>query len=213
MNLVLITSMIHTHEQSIYTSHERLKQLEKSIASVHDNIPDSYIVILEGSICTKEEIKQIECFNVLICFYDVTRLGKQYGEIELITKFFESQQFTNILSTSNVKSVSKLSGRYYLTNDFIFPKDDDVCICKIVEGGNTWSGMTIVNTRYYKFSKNDLENFIERVKQIKVTGIFIDIEHSFYKYHVLPFHKMSNEISTSIHVSGNLAPNGELIYD
>jgi hypothetical protein len=211
VNLVLITSVIRpVNSESIYSENERFSQLLMSINSVRKKIPNSYIIVLEGSSYAEHMPYYILNFGANIFYFDVTHLDKQYGESNLINGFFSSDIF-NKLKNKNILSITKLSGRYYLNNEFKFCFDNETCICSIVNPENSWSKYGIINTRYYSIPYKYCDNFINGIKRC-CKEIFIDIEHSFYLYNIIPLNKINKNI-IKLNVCGNLAPNGQFVED
>jgi hypothetical protein len=145
-----------------------------------------------------------------IFYFDVTHFDKQYGESNLINGFFLSDIF-NELKHKNILSVTKLSGRYYLNSEFNFYFDGETCVCSVVTPENSWSKHGIINTRYYSIPYKYCNHFINGIKKC-CEGIFIDIEHSFYLYDIIPLNKINYNI-IKLNVCGNLAPNGQFIED
>ena len=89
INLVVVTSVIYPFHSSIYSPNERLKQLtDLTISSIYKKIPNPYIVVLEGSILTKEDIaklKESKIHNLL--YFDISNLHKSIGEATLILNY------------------------------------------------------------------------------------------------------------------------------
>ena len=209
-NLVLITSVINvnSNNDSIYTSDERLDQtINLTIKSVKEKIPNPYIVVLEGSKISKEDILKYKNSKIdELLFIDITGLNKSYGELKLISQYLNSESFKKL---SAIDTISKISGRYYLTNDFIF-ENSKYKINKITK--NTWSNKALCNTRYYKFPIEHFETFKQKIEHLlNNKKINIDIEHSFYEYNILPMDLIEND--NKIHLKGNLAPDGTEISD
>lgn len=139
-NLVVITSMIHGAKPSVFTPEQRLTQLISSIDSVKEKIPDAFIVVAEGgSRLNHSTVEKIQGQGVTLWHFDVRGMPKAVGDAQLLYSFLRMpHDFTRF------KSISKLSGRYYLTKDFNFNPDLNSSIAKI----DTTKG--VVQTRYYR---------------------------------------------------------------
>jgi len=206
-NLVIITSVINAFTQSVYSPAQRLEQTLKSIQTIKDKIPHSYIILLEGSelneeqsIILKNKIDELFCINVF-------GLPKSVGELTLLNSYLNSKEF-NIIK-DKINSLSKLSGRYYLNDNFKFI-DNDLCMVKKTD--KSWSGKGTYDTRFYKISKLLLNNYINNLEKVYLNACNIhDIEHGFYEYQVIP--KDNIIMLDKLGVSGNYAPNGESVED
>lgn len=210
INLVVITSVVYCGASSVFTSDERFNQLFPSIFSVQAKIPDAYVVIVEGSNLSREEVAKLESTGAHVFLCNVQNLHKQYGEISKLLCFFVSSFFTNLLKTHEIHSIHKLSGRYYLTDKYEFVRDPDRCICRLSEPIE-WSGHPACHTRYYSFPAKYLPMYLQGLEQTQ-NNLFLDVEHSFYKFNVLPIDKIDRS-RCPVHVAGYLAPTGEYVED
>lgn len=205
MNLVLITSVIHPYCHSVFSSTERLKQLiDNTIKSVREKIPDSYICVLEGSSLSEDEETLVKSKCDELHLLNVSGYEKTNGELSLLVRYLNSESFETILP--KVDNLIKISGRYELLNDFEF---NSTTGCVIKNELAEWSGNIVSETRYYKVTKEYIQQYIENLSKIFTEGVYIDIEHSFYKYNVVP----CETIIPRIGLGGCLAPNGQYIED
>lgn len=182
MNLVLVTSCVHQYSgYSFYDSETRIKQLiELTIDSVRKKIPNSYIVILEGSEVSPEEIKILKNNSDQLFLHNVKGLDKSSGEVSLIFNFLNSLDFKKIYK--KIDNLIKISGRYYLLENYNF---DMYAGCVIKNNKKEWSNEYASETRYYKVSKNKIDDYINNLHNLIVNGMHRDIEHSFYFYNVV----------------------------
>lgn len=214
INLVLVTSVTHPFLPSVYSTEERFKQLtELTIPSIKKKIPNSYLVIIEGNQLTKKQKQILKNLNVdELLYFDVKSFNKSYGEATLLVKYFESHYFKRLLNSKNLITINKISGRYYLTEDYNFDVvDTDKVLIKKSDCSN-WSKQGICDTRYYRFPLNCLDRFYKILKKLLVeNSIYIDLEHSFYHYQIFEFDKIENV--DRINLAGNLAPDGQIIFD
>jgi hypothetical protein len=204
MNLVIIPSVIKNAILSPYLSEtERLEQTRISIETVKDKIPNAYVVIIEGGELTTFINSKLIGFGAdEVCYTSVAGLGKSEGELTLLCSYLKSENFEKIKHKCN--SLSKMSGRYFLTDEFDFTDDYIInCIDK------SWSGMGACSTRYWKVPKDYIGTAINKISFIKETiGNFIDIEHAFYYVDVVPQDNIIKEKSAG--VSGIVSPFGKL---
>lgn len=210
-NLVLIVAVtnIKVANLSYFTPEIRLEQLRKTIDSIRKRIPNSYIVVTEGSTLTPDQNKEILEYDIdelILRSSDITTT-KSLGEIILIREYLDSDSHKNLLSRHEIKNFAKISGRYELTEKFSF--NDENIIIKVVDPSKTWSGKGVCETRFYKFPYHMIDSYKEKMDLIVRNGIQTDIEHSFYEYNVIPHDVSTDEIG----LIGYLSPNGELVKD
>ena len=210
-NLVLVVAVTNVNNPhlSCFSPTVRLGQLKNTINTVREKIPDSHIVIIEGSLLTSEQKNEMISFNAdeIIERSDEVTPIKSLGEITLIREYLESIKFQELTKKYSIKNYVKISGRYELTDSFKF-RDDDITIKKS-EPHETWSGKGVCETRFYQFPFYMLDYYKAKLDIIIEEGIEIDIEHSFYKHSVVPHHDSVKEIG----LKGYLAPTGVLIND
>ena len=204
MNVVLITSVIKNAILSPYLNEEeRLEQTRVSINTVKSKIPNAYIVIIEGSPLDDDLYNKFIDFGANEVFYaSVEGLGKSAGELTLLCSYLSSDNFKKI--SNDCESLSKLSGRYYLTDDFDF--SDEYIIYSI---DKSWSGRGACSTRYWKVQKDYIPTVINKLETIKNNiGYFVDIEHAFYYYDTIPQSKIKKD--KLVGVAGIVSPFGKL---
>lgn len=214
MHLVTITSVIcPQNAATVFSTEERFQQLIGSIRSVHSNIPNCLVVVIEGSAYTDEQVNTVMQSGAhTIAYINVDAYDKQSGESSLLYQFFKSDIFADLRERHNVLSISKLSGRYVLTEDFVFHYDAEMCICKIIQPENSYSGHGALLTRFYSLPIAYLDQYVEGLGKCCHEGIFINIEHTFYRYQVIPLDKIHRQKQV-IHVGGRIAPTGEYVED
>ena len=137
---------------------------------------------------------------------------QQYGESTSLKTFFTSTTFSDLRDKHNIISFSKLSGRYALTDDFVFHYDGETCICKISEPETSYSGYGFLYTRYYSLPIAFLNNYLRGLDNCCLHGIFINIEHSFYLYQAIPRDKINLD-RQKINVGGFISHSGEYVED
>ena len=119
--------------------------------------------------------------------------------------------FFKKINNNKILSINKISGRYILNDNFNFYFDNETCICKLVNEIDSYSKYAHIQTRYYSIPFKYLDNYIKGL-ELCSKNIFINIEHSFYLYNVIPIDKINKNI-TKINVCGNIAPNGAFVED
>jgi len=207
MHLFLITSVVYTNARSIFSPKERLVQLIESIKSVREKVKDVYIVVIEGSFLTNEDIKLIEQYTDLIYYVDIINSEKSIGEVQLIKSYLNYLYFTeeNQSIINKIETISKLSGRYRLTEKFSF-HNYDTSKSLIVITGNVY------HTTYYRFNSNHIYYFLKKLEDItkSVYEDIEDIEHSFFKNQPFPLDTIEEMKSGTIGIFGYIAPTGDI---
>lgn len=165
MNYVLISSAIHTTNtplsyancRSMFTHEERFIQTLKTIESIRKYIPNSYIVLMEGTVLKDEYLsvftkvvdhvhKAYEISNVVKY---VNSPHKGLGETWTIHSYLQSQHFK--LNKNKINSITKISGRYQIQEGFVFEVDNDAIMGKIVNA---------LFTFYYTVGKNLINMYL-----------------------------------------------------
>ena len=199
-NIVIITSVINA--PSFYLPTQRYEQVLNTIDSIYTHIPKPYIILIEGSNDIDEHLFNDKGIHKLI-FHSIGQ-DKSSGELQLLQLIFSSDIINQITNQFPIQTINKISGRYSFCFDFSF--NDNF---KYKLRTDTWSGNGVCDTRYYRFPISYLSEFKKRIGMI--TDIFIDIEHTFYKYQVLPIDK--NLIECVLDVHGHFSPSGQYIRD
>jgi hypothetical protein len=204
MNLVIIPSVIENAILSPHlTAEERLDQTRITIESVKKKIPNSYIVIIEGGRMTDDITSSFQKFGVDEIFYtNVSGLGKSAGEMELLCSYMSSEFFSQIEDKCN--SISKISGRYYLTDEFSFD-EDYIIYCTDI----SWSGQGACSTRYWKTPGAYIPTLVSKMLFLRDhINTYVDIEHAFYAQDIIPQDKIIKE--KLVGVTGIVSPFGKL---
>jgi hypothetical protein len=190
MNLVLITSALRPiNDTTVFNFEQRLIQTLNTISTARKKIPNCYIVMIEGTEVSESEKN---FFSKLVNYYyltDVKDLKKSIGEATLLYRYLTSDHFLS----HKFETVSKLSGRYYLNDNFIWsnlPKDR--FIIKFEE--RSWYGRSCYHTRYYRIPKKYINNFISGLNHYlnssEAANNWLDIEHNFYYHNIILAHEV-----------------------
>lgn len=226
-NLVIISSAIctinkplnYTPIRSFFTHEQRYEQTLQTIESIKQMIPDSYIVITEGTEIQKEMEKTI--LEKVDYYYNVSKLewvsqcvngpAKGYGEIASILAYLKSAHYEE--NKANFKSMSKISGRYRLRSDFKFDVLEDRIICKMEFNNRHHSSGIWMSTMFYTISKLLFSEYIKSLEECfnneeAINGIAIE--------HILPLCMFKNNIKvankTPLLVEGEYGPWGGYVY-
>jgi hypothetical protein len=198
MELVFITSVINTSEytkpfsytnvRSTFSTEERFKQTQQSIETLRKYIPNSYIVLVECSNISQEYEKYL--LEHCDIYYNANKnkdivdgvgsLYKGYGEASMHIAFLKYVMPLVLEKKLQIRRFWKLSGRYYLTEQFNLEQFnlEHICFKKERE--------YVLNTRLYNFPMKFFSIYIDIIRQIYYETEFDDytpsIEELFYKY-------------------------------
>lgn len=204
-HLVIVTSMIKPEmDNTIFDTNERINQTKYTISTIKNHIPNATIVLLEGSSITYQFAVD-KIFN-----YDISKCHKSQGEATLLLSFLKDN-YDYVLSFD---TLSKVSGRYYLTDNF---KWDNLPLNKTIIDyvENSWLNIPCYNTRYYRIPKEDIEQFRTGLENYLTSSYCAnrhpDIEHCFRLCNIIN----SNNVYSpdKLGVAGRLTGNGQYIED
>jgi hypothetical protein len=219
MNLIIVTSVIntineplsYTETRSVFTAEQRFEQTIKSIESIKKNIKNSFIVLVEGS--QIDEKYETILKNIVDHYYNVSNnveirknidsSSKLRGEISLIISYLSSEFFDKSL----FKTISKLSGRYYLTDNFIdiddYLKNNNVLYSYVTNA--MYTVFYSLNINEY----NDFYNSLEYIYNNLDSYEYQSIENVLYSIWLK--NKNYNSINTMMGVGGNVSINNQFI--
>ena len=216
MHLFVITSVVNSKLPSPVSPLKRYEQLHETIDSVHKYMKDMKycIVVLEGSLLSQTQIDQLS--QKIDYFYHVNNvlgLPKSIGEYLLLMTYFSSDQFKKI--KHDIETISKLSGRYYLTESFNFSKYD-VHSSIIKYDVRSWyrADAGIYDTRYYRFHVDYIDYFVDKLKKVLESILNHqdpDIEHAFFSNQILPPHTLIHP--ENLGVEGLISISSDIVKD
>jgi hypothetical protein len=218
MNITLITSIINTPNiplsyiktRSIYTREERFEQTKKTIESIKEKIPDNKIFVIE---CSQLTVDESDYFNSKVdIFINIMETNNKNLIDRMFTKSKAMGEGTmtifaiNYLFSNQIqcKNLFKISGRYWLTENFQYSNFNNECAV-------------------IKYIDNDTTNALTSLYKLPQTKIFdwyeflINSEDDFRKcigYENI-FAKFINTIPNvivmdKIGIAGNIAVSGDL---
>jgi hypothetical protein len=202
-NVVLITSVIRGAAESPFRNgDERLAETINTIKSIRDKIPNSYIVLLEGGEYSLSDYNTLKDIVEEYHCHSVKGLHRSKGEISLLSNYLDNE-FQQIKELS--KTLNKVSGRYYLNENFSFNEN----LNSIKKDDVAWSGRGACSTRYWRVTSENINMCIEKIKLVKETfdpTIDVDLEHAFYQHQVVPLHDSTDKMDVG--VTGFVSPMG-----
>jgi hypothetical protein len=122
-NIVLLTSMVYIsndHNKGVYTPEQRISQIIINCKNIREKIPNSIIILLEGSKLTNYDIftlyKHVDhlilYFNVPNINYFLNHWNKSWGEVYKLIRIVVK------LENYNFNKLFKITSRYSLNNNF-----------------------------------------------------------------------------------------------
>lgn len=156
-NLTLIPSIISTPNKplsysrvrSVYSKDERFEQVKRTIATAREKIPDNFIVVIECSPLTIDELTYFqEHTDLFLNIYDrndedlienIHGISKSLGE-GTMTLCALMQIFANNIEFDHF---FKISGRYWLNENFCYEEfdNDKIVVNYIEENVNTLTSL------------------------------------------------------------------------
>lgn len=193
-NIVLVTSKIvvsnkkftYVNKRSIYSTEERYEQTINTIKSIRTHIPDTFIVLIDNSVLTGEMVDKFKSItDYFINVTDNRELNnhtddseyKAFGEIA--QQLFFYNYFLSHINIDNIKHFFKISGRYFINDQFDYLKfDNEKSIFK--------KNINVVDreyyyTSFYKLNKEILGHYFSSLIKVmnnpdKFTDKHTDLE-------------------------------------
>jgi len=160
-NIIIVTSVIDL-PNSVYNRSERFIQTQNTLDTLK-KIPDSFIIFIDISDFSDDELIYFNSICDLVInesknkeFVSKIRHEKSFGESCYLLRCLE--EIRNLKYTiPNLKSIFKVSGRYYLDDNFNYlDYDNDKNVVKIVDE-KLWKNAC--TSCLFKLSVNEMDNF------------------------------------------------------
>lgn len=210
-NLVILTCAVFVKENTVFPTEVRIKQILMSIESIRRKIPDSYIVLLEVGSVGEDVVNFLKpLVDEYICM-NVPHLNKNQGEATMMYKYLSSDSFRQ--KSSEFASLSKLSGRYFLSEEFDFYR---VPLEKPWIKYRTGSrGEGIYETRYFRMPISYVSHFYEKYDIFMKNNFqmldYDDVEHIYV--HQGFIRPEDSIINVKIGVAGWVSGSGDFLVD
>lgn len=219
-NLVLITSVIHTHHSNLsydvrskYSPQQRYEQTLSTIESIRKHVPNHYIILVEGSHLTElEHIGfQLAGVNEIINCADelaeyINGPHKSVGELNMLLFALER------IKLSRYNTISKISGRYYLSDNFDWYKSSEDKAFFQCETPPS----TKCNTRYYRIPSKYFAQYKSILQEALKDPLVIDGYTDIETYNIFKDFKDTTKIiegEAIMGVKGFIAPWGSEVED
>jgi hypothetical protein len=212
INLAIITSLIDCPQnRSVISREDRFEQTKKSIQSVKEKIPHVFILLIDCSNFKKEEYEYFEknvdllinCNERDEIVKKVYSSNKSDGERSYLLFSFELLNYLNLI---NLENIFKLSGRYYLDDNFSYDMyDNKNDVIKIVDE-KIWKNAAVsclfkIHIHNINAFKSLLLNYQENFEK------GMSSENFMYDY---TFTSMKNKHINNLGCSGIISINGIL---
>jgi hypothetical protein len=193
-NIVIIPSLVNV--AGYYTREKRYIQTIKTISSVREKIPNSFIVLIDISEFTEEETVYLnKICNLFInenkndILIKKVKHQKSYGEKSYIqyallylNEFNDDYKFSKFI---NLKSIFKVGGRYYLNDKFDYNNYN-----------NELDNVKILPMNLYK---NGCESCIFKINVKNIKSFVLHLENEDHGvYRGLSTHNMENLVYSYI---------------
>jgi hypothetical protein len=219
MNITLITSIINTPNiplsyiktRSIYTRDERFNQTKNTIKTIREKIPDNKIFVIECSQLTDEENKFFNKNTDI--FINIMDTNNQ----DIINRMFTASKSMGegtmtiyalhflLLNNINFNNLFKISGRYWLTDNFIYSNfNNDSIVINYIDNdiNNVLTSLYKIPykdiKKWYMFLINSEEDFQKCKGYENIFADFINMQET-----IISLKKIG--VAGNISVSGNLS--------
>ena len=178
-NLVIISSKIITSNfkfsyvanRSIYSPEQRFPQTLETIGSIRKYIPNSYIVLIDNSLISQEQIillkNKVEILinittDVKLNYYTNESPYKALGEISQLIKLYDI--FLKNIDLSIFSNIFKISGRYLINNNFKFDQFMSEKHC--FKQNKLLTTKKYYYTSFYRLSPILADNYFNKLREI-----------------------------------------------
>lgn len=217
-NLVIITSVIHTSskplsyaERSALTHEQRFLQTINSIRSIIIKIPNPYILLVEGSKLSdyeKQTLKAEGCNEILDCsdelYEHINGIHKSPAEVKILLFALDR------INHKRFATISKLSGRYYLTDKFSWHRHP---LCRVLY---QCENEKRCNTRYYRMPSEYFGIYKKTLEDALKDDEFLTGAKDIEGYNIFRGFPLQTRLmmgSQKLGVSGYIAPWNRMVED
>jgi len=225
-NLVIISSAIctinkplnYTNTRSYFTHEQRFTQSIQTIESIRNKMTDSYIVLIEGT-RIPQHMEDI-LVKLVDYYYNVSSIGwvntcinglyKGQGETASILSYLQSVHYND--NVNSFKSLSKISGRYKLCDNFNFELIENKVTLHIEYNNPHHHSHIWMSTMFYTVPNLLFSDFLKSIEECfnhEETKKGVAIEH------ILPLCMANNSIQFNnkqkLNVEGEYGPWGGYI--
>jgi hypothetical protein len=216
MELFIVNSVIATVSQPLsyairshFTHQERYQQTLDTLQSIRQRVSHAYIVLIEGSILPalweQELIERVDYYLNVSLIPQVKDAidspAKGYGEQMTLYTYLQSHHFQQIIH--QVNSITKLCGRYRLTQQYQPKQDLQICIKQ--------NDRDSMNTTWYYLPKSEIFDYIEASRECIGNPILIhsQLGLEYVLFQTWLKNKKNYRLLSNIGVEGWVGPFGD----
>jgi hypothetical protein len=192
-----ICSSINGYNKGVYSTQDRFEQTIQTINSIKKLNLNTYIILCDNSDISNEHKNDL-VKNVNLFIQSNNNMDSK--------SYSESQQMIQIINNINNLEYDvffKISGRYFLKNNFDFNQYNND---KINFREFNYDGRFCYSTVLYSFSKKHEEFMKSNYEKFIIERSAVDIETGLYNM----INNVVNKIK-NLGVAGNIAPSGEYL--
>jgi hypothetical protein len=222
-NLVVICSAIATNNlplaytptRSYFTHQQRFEQTLKTIESIRKYIPNSYIVLAEGTELSmimfnelSSKVNYIHKIHLISEVYEhINGPHKGLGEAWSLLSYLQSHHYKKHEVLFN--TINKISGRYFILPEFEWKVDDNKIVCNIRYDNPHHPSHINMSTMFYTVGYKIKNLFIE---SLELCCKHPELHNGVALEHVLPNCMISKNIlfyqKMQMNVGGEYGPWG-----
>jgi len=172
-NLILITSIINTPDiplsysniRSYYTNEERFQQTVNTIKTIKDKIPNVKIMIVECSNLEQDKLLYLtqNCDYFLNLIDQPDKVSNIYSNSKSLGEGTMTIYALEYILKNNIifKHFFKITGRYYLTEEFNYSNFNNYNIVCINGNLTNSDNYKVIHTSFYKIYYSNIKELLE----------------------------------------------------
>lgn len=177
-NVVFVTAFTTFYNDD--RDSKRAAELKQTVESIRKKVPNAYIVVNEGS---SFRWVDTDLGADRLLYTSVQGYHKSHGDHWLWFSVFESEWFQTFCKEHEVRTAAKISGRYYLLDQFVWGDEEPHLAKYRCED-------RVMVTYYFRFHQKYFSHVLQTCRQIENAYRagqlqHTDIEHAMFQYNVL----------------------------
>ena len=225
-NLVVVCSAICTNNEPLsytptrskFTHAERYQQTLQTLKKVREKVPDCFIVLVEATLLQEEYYSGLSKLadHILLTagikevFVATESPYKGWGEACCLLCYLLSEHFQE--RKEGFKSMSKISGRYYPNEHFVFECRAEGVVCKVDYNNPCHSSGVNMSTMFYTLPISLVDVFVQALREV-CSGM--EMQSGVALEHILPLTMLKNGMvllrKDMLQVEGEYGPWGGFV--
>lgn len=172
-NITIVTSLLNCSSHlSVFSREERYEQTKHTLKTIRSKIPNGLIILVDVTTFTKEEedflnsncdiiLNENKNDEMITAVHSNKSNGERCYLLTAIQKIFYLLKIY-----PNIKNIFKVSGRYFLNDNFKYENYCNDKNCVFIVEPERWKNA--VATCLFKISRNELENFYKKLIEFDV---------------------------------------------